>query len=241
MRCCMAGSWQIRSACRGISSFLAGGAAPQPMGHSLFVSPGTHLTPWSPNQKKNYFKGGKAACLWPGEGVELAHQVICSVLTLSKGEFRSLEEKNRKAAREEGQPTSAQQVLVMVQLPWKEAIGWVASPDWDKHTSSHWLSLQDMLFELGMKFCSSQFAWVLLCRLQTMGKASSGGIFTTGVLLHPCCGTSIIWRWFRASAAAKGKCQRGSACLQLPAEGAMIGTCHTWVINNTPAPSFPDS
>lgn len=49
-----------------------------------------------------------------------------------KGEFRTLEGKNRKAAREEGpgQPPSAQQILAMAQLPWKEVTGWVASPDW---------------------------------------------------------------------------------------------------------------
>lgn len=67
-------------------------------------------------------------CLWPGEGAGLAHQVISSVLTLQNGEFRSLEGKNRKAVREEaGQPP--QQALAMAQLPWKEAMGWVASPD----------------------------------------------------------------------------------------------------------------
>lgn len=65
-------------------------------------------------------------CLWPSEGAGLAHQVICSV----KGEFRSLEGKNRKTREEEaGQPSSAQQVLAIAQLPRKEAIGWVASPD----------------------------------------------------------------------------------------------------------------
>lgn len=78
-------------------------------------------------EKKNYFTGKK----WPGEGARLAQPVICSVLTLGKGGFRSPEGKNKKVVREEevGQPPSAQQLLAMAQLPWKEAIGWVTSPD----------------------------------------------------------------------------------------------------------------
>lgn len=230
MLCCTAGSWQVRSSCRGIGSFLAGGTAPQPMGHSLFVSPGIHLTPWSPDQKKNYFVGGKVVCLWPGEGAELAHQVICSVLTLSKGEFRPPEEKNRKAEREEGQSTSAQQVLATVQLPWKEAIGWVASPDWDKHTSSYWLSLQDMLFELGMKFCSSQFAWHECCSADyDHGESLHWRYFYNRSFL-----ASLLWdqhhldhtenwKWFRASAAAKRQVSKRSCMSSASSWG-----CHDW-------------
>lgn len=142
MLCCLAGSWQIRSEDSGMDNQLflswrdshhncCGGAGPpQQMGHFLCMSHSVHLTHWSPNQKKNYFGGKKVICLWPGEGAGLAHQVISSVLTLQNGEFRSLEGKNRKVVREEaGQPPSSQQALAMAQLPWKEATGWVASPD----------------------------------------------------------------------------------------------------------------
>lgn len=137
-------------------------------------------------------------------------------VTLWKWGFRSLEGKNKKAGREdeEGQPPSAQQVLAMAQLPWKEAIGWVASPYWDKHTtltqpSGHAFWTDDQILFLPCPTLSDMSA-----ALQTRspwGKPPLEVFLQWEFSLIPAVGQHHLdhtehdrtWWWFRASAAAK--------------------------------------